>query len=484
MAKYSFMLPMAAVALLSGCGGPEKSEKAPTVRTVTAGIETIGNPTSGTTVQLTGTVRPMFQADLASKLLARVISVSGRPGDRVRQGQVLVRLDARELSSAVAMASANLRSSQVGVTSAQTAASMEAKTSAARIKQAEAAVVQARAGLSAAQAQQDLVQAGPRTQQKQQAHLAVVQAKSNLDLAEKELDRARKLEEGGVIPRREREMAENAYEVAKAAYQTALEGEKIAVEGAREQELRAAKQAVEQARAALRQAEAGLNQAKAASMMIEVRRDDIQSARAQVNQSGAALQSARVSLAYATITAPFDGTIVSRSADPGAMAAPGSPILSVEGAPYRLEVPVPESLVGRLSVGSSLTATFEQGKLRLVGSVTEIVPQGDAASRTFLVKVTFQEPGGLKSGQFGQVSVPIPTGSTLLAPAPAIWEREGLHYAYALDEKGLARLRVVVVGKKLGEQVEILSGLNAGERVVTTGRDAVREGDLVQGSTK
>jgi multidrug efflux pump subunit AcrA (membrane-fusion protein) len=80
---------------------------------------------------------------------------------------------------------------------------------------------------------------------------------------------------------------------------------------------------------------------------------------------------------------------------------------------------------------------------------------------------------------FGRAYVVTGSSQSIQVPATAIWEREGLHFVYVVNAEGVARLRLVTVGDRAGERTTILSGLSPGERIVTKGRETLRDGDKV-----
>lgn len=476
MRRYLFFL--AVPALLAGCGTnePKAIESAPG-QVVPVAIQTVQAADAPVYFEATGTVKARLNAVLSSKVMARVSSVTAREGDQVRGGQPLIMLDSRELAAAVDVARANLSASTVGVDNARTARDMEVKTSAARIAQAQAAVQESRAALSAAQSRLDLALAGPRTQERAQAHLAVQQAESSLKLAKIQLDRISSLVSQGAMPQRDLDVARNAYEVALAQRDTAVQAEKISQEGTRAEDIRTAKDGVAQAQAAVKQAEANLVQAKAAALQAQVRAEEIRSAQAQVSQSAAALRSSEVSLGYAEVTAPFDGWITQRNVDPGAMATPGSPLLMIEGGELRLEAVVPESVLSHVAVGNDVSVKIDALEGRpFKATVSEIVPQGDASTHSFIVKLTLPKTAGIKSGMFGRASFPVGKENRIEVPSNSAWEREGLHYVYAVNPEGIARLRIVTLGDKDGARVVVLSGLTAGDRIIVGNRDKVVDG--------
>lgn len=481
MTGSKVLLILGAAILVAGCASsPSDSRRSPTpASTAKAELYTVSETLAPVHYEAVGSIRAQFNATLSSKVMARVVSVSAREGDEVRRGQSLVALDTRELAAGVRIAEANYGASVTGVSRARTASEMEARTADAKIAQSEAAVVQSRAAVNAAKSRLELVLAGPRAQEKVQARLAVTQAESALRLARTELDRVTRLVEAGALPRKSLDQAQTTYEVALAQRDSAVQAERVAQEGSRVEEIRTAQEGVAQAEAALKQAEANLRFARAAALQTRVREEEIKSAQAQVKQSTAALQSARVSLAYRTVTAPFDGRIVMRSVDPGAMALPGSPLMELEGGPLRLEAPVPESVLTHVALKAPIRVHIDALDRELTGVVDEIVPQGDRASHTFLVKLRLPKTEGVRSAMFGRALIETKREPTLQIPLGATWEREGLHYVYVVNPEGIARLRIVTLGKPLDGHVAVLSGLNAGERIVVGGREHVKDGTKV-----
>lgn len=467
--------------LLAGCGPKETHRSAiEPPKPVEASVLAIGEQETDQGFFVTGTVRAEFNTTLESKVMGRVDQIEVREGDPIRKGQLLVAIDPRELKAAVNLAGSNVEASVVAVDSATTAATMESRTSRARISQAESAVRQARAQLAAAEARRDLALAGPRTQEVQQSRIAVLQAESNLKLAKTELDRTTQLVQVGAVARRELDLAQNRYEVAKGQLDAALQAESIAKEGSRAEDIRAAEEAVRQARAGVEQAVSALDQARAAALQVDVSRKHIEVSQAQAKQAEAALRSATVGLSYARVYAPFDGRVVQRMADPGAMASPGVPLLAVEGGGLRLEVVVPESLIDSVHLGEATTVQLDALPGRTFeGRVVEIVPQGDAVAHTFLVKVAIDAGSKVKSGMFGRARVRSGTASRILIPSSATWEREGLHYVFAINDEDIARLRIVTLGETVGDHVEVLSGLGKGDRIAVAPTSRLADGDKV-----
>ena len=431
--------------------------------------------------EATGTVHPEFEAVVAAKVMGRVSAVFVREGDTVRRGQPLLQLDNNDLNAAVTQADANLRAASVGRESAITTARMESALSAARIHQAQAQVSQAQAAFQATLARRDLTRTGPRRQERVQAALVVAQAKTAMDLAKVNRDRMESLFQAGAVAKMQADLYQSQYEVASAQYEAARQTQSMTDEGSRSEDLRSAEEAVRQAQGAVVQARAGLRQSQAAALQVAVRRQEIEAAKAQIGQSAAALQIARVTSGFATLTAPFDGIVTARLVDPGAMASPGAPLVKVQGGRLRLEVVVPESALGHLRWDTTLPVRLDALPGQAMSArVVEIAPQGDSSSHTFIVKAALPALPGPRAGMFGRVRFAAGIEPRLLVPAPAVWEREGLHYVYVVGTDSVPTLRLVTVGERVGKQIPVISGLNAGENVIAQGRESVVEGTRVR----
>lgn len=191
-------------------------------------------------------------------------------------------------------------------------------------------------------------------------------------------------------------------------------------------------------------------------------------ARAGQQQAHAELARARASLAYAQIRAPFSGVVTERRADPGTLASPGMPLFTMEDTRnYRLEVTVDESDIGIVHVGQAAPITMDAlGGAELSGRVVQIVPAADPSSRSFLVKVQLPADARLRSGLFGRAHFSRGERPALLIPESSIVRRGQLQGVYVIDANQIATLRYITLGRSATRQIEVLSGLQDGERLV------------------
>src|SRR5215475_13406459 len=185
-------------------------------------------------------------------------------------------------------------------------------------------------------------------------------------------------------------------------------------------------------------------------------------------QARAELNRAMTSLDYTRIRAPFNGVVTHKQADSGTLASPGMPIFTVEDTSrYRLEVAVNESDMRYAGVGEQVSISIDAlGNVALRGKVVEIVPAADPASRAFLVKIELPTDTRLRSGLFGRAQFSRGMQQALLIPGSAVIERGQMQGVFVLDQNRVASLRYITLGKPSGSEIEVLSGLQGGERFV------------------
>jgi RND family efflux transporter MFP subunit len=209
------------------------------------------------------------------------------------------------------------------------------------------------------------------------------------------------------------------------------------------------------------------DEVKARQQATVARRD---MARAGQAQAQATIIQARTSLDYTRIRAPFDGVVTEKKADPGTLASPGMPIFTVEDVRrYRLEATVNESDLRYVRTGEQVSVAIDAlDNAGLKGKVVQIVPAADAASRTFLVKIDLPTDPRLRSGLFGRAQFSRGEREALLIPRAAVVERGQLQGVFVLDQNRIANLRYITLGKPSGAAIEVLAGLQDGERLVAS----------------
>ncbi|HXH85869.1 MAG TPA: efflux RND transporter periplasmic adaptor subunit [Nitrospira sp.] len=180
-------------------------------------------------------------------------------------------------------------------------------------------------------------------------------------------------------------------------------------------------------------------------------------------------------LSYTVVKAPFDGVITEKKVEAGELASPGQPLLKMENPrQLRLEATVAEGDLKSVSRGDKIPILIDAlGTQALEGIVSQILPAGDPQTHTFMVKVDLPNTPGLKTGMFGRFQLDKGTAPTILVPSSAVVERGELTGVFAIGSDQVARLRWIKAGRRFEKQIEILSGVNVGERVLADGRRGV-----------
>ncbi len=220
---------------------------------------------------------------------------------------------------------------------------------------------------------------------------------------------------------------------------------------------------------------------KIASAEMERAEENLRAQRARKKQAVARISQAQTRLSFTKITAPFDGVVTAKTAEVGALATPGSPLMTIEQrGPYRLEVQVGESRLADVKLGLTTPVEIDAIKATaLMGKVGEIVPAADPQSRSFTIKIDIPAHALVRSGLYGKARFRGGKREVLVVPAKALVEKGQLVGVYAVNDGGGVRLRLVNAGKRFGEKAEILSGLTAGERIVVSGLEKVSDGSRV-----
>lgn len=223
-------------------------------------------------------------------------------------------------------------------------------------------------------------------------------------------------------------------------------------------------------------------EASRAEKMLDLLSARKKQAQAQMDQGKADIVSAQVFAGFARITSPVTGIVTAKQIEAGATATPGAPLLTIEDSlHYRLEATVEESQIGRIKLNDPVRVRVDAiGGEDLSGTVVEISPAGDSMSRSYIVKIDVQSPRPLRTGLYGTARFVQGQRQVMTIPAKAIARHGQLTGVFVVDDANIARLRLIKTGKSSGDQVEVLSGLNEGERIVVDGVAKVNDGNRVQ----
>lgn len=211
-----------------------------------------------------------------------------------------------------------------------------------------------------------------------------------------------------------------------------------------------------------------------------VSRQEFESIESRFRVAKAAATEAETMLAYTKVVAPFDGVITRKHVEVGDLAAPGKPLLEMEDPrSLRLEADVPEAAISSIVSGAQLRVRVAGVTNELTATVSEIAPTADPNSRTFLVKCELPAGSGARAGQFGRLSVPLGETTALRVPASAISQRGQLEMVFAIVNNR-AQMRLVKSGKRVGDEIELLSGVARGDQVAIENAGSLQDGQPVE----
>ena len=183
-------------------------------------------------------------------------------------------------------------------------------------------------------------------------------------------------------------------------------------------------------------------------------------ARASIESAAAGSSAADVAASYATLTAPFDGVVTEKSVDPGNMASPGQPLITVEDdRDFRLEVRLDESRAAFVHVGDEVLVRLDGGASSATGRVAEVQRMLDPGSHDFLVKIDVPTGASLRSGMYGRAVFRGATRKGLAVPESAVVRRGQLASVFVVDADNHARLRLVNASEAADGRVEIRAGV-------------------------
>jgi membrane fusion protein, multidrug efflux system len=196
----------------------------------------------------------------------------------------------------------------------------------------------------------------------------------------------------------------------------------------------------------------------------------LKSAEAELLRAEQMLKEAQTLLEYSVLRSPLDGIVVDKKVDAGDTVSPGQVLLTVYNpARMQLVASVRESLALQLEVGRTVPVRVDALDLLCDGDVSEIVPEAEASTRSFAVKVTGPCPPGVYAGMFGRLIIRLDEQQAVLAIPPAAIRRVGQLDVVDVADHGLLRRRAVQLGRIIeheGERlIQVLAGLHEGEQV-------------------
>ncbi|HEX2950683.1 MAG TPA: efflux RND transporter periplasmic adaptor subunit [Armatimonadota bacterium] len=536
---------IAALLLVSGCKSKSKVADATAAKTKGASVAVaLVQPRDiEESVEVTGTLQPANEVSVGSRAAGKITWIIGKAGTKVRQGQVVARLDDTDAVIQLRTANAALRAAQARLEQAKASFVQQRTATDSGIQNAAAALLAAQARLQQAKTTRDATAAttnaqirqaeqayntanirlqeaqnGSRSQEKQIAENNKRLAQATLDNDKLNRDRLATLYTQGAVSKSSLDAAETKLQISQAQYDSAVQQLSMVNEGPRQEDVDAAKAAVQQAQAALESARAGLKQvdvakdnvdiaatgveqAKAAlqsakaSVNIDTMRDkDVLAAQASVQQAKETVAAAQQSIDNMRVYSPVDGVVADKLAEVGQAVGANVAVLKVttNNALY-FEAEISELEATRLHAGQVVYLTIDalqgdrsnvygQGKVtkQIAGMVERVVPVVDAKTRNFTVRVVVADTPKLFPGMFARGQVVLVNHPMAIAvPKVAIVDKDNQQVVFVADDNGIAHKRTVTLGATDGDDVQVISGVNAGDKVITAGQQSLADGDAI-----
>ena len=202
-------------------------------------------------------------------------------------------------------------------------------------------------------------------------------------------------------------------------------------------------------------------------------------AEARLDSARADLQTSELRLQFASVTAPDDGVITSRTVTVGQIAQAGTEMLRLlRNSRIEWRGEVPEVRLSELKAGQRVTIATPDG-LMLGGRIRVVAPTISDQNRTGLVYVDLDADERVRPGMFARGEIEIGKGQGYTVPLQSVVSADGYSYVFVLRDDRTVERRRVEAGAVRGDAIEVTSGIHAGEMIVEKGAGFLRDGDVV-----
>lgn len=213
---------------------------------------------------------------------------------------------------------------------------------------------------------------------------------------------------------------------------------------------------------------------------LEVARQQLALTEAELKRATAGREAALRQSHFSRVSAPFSGQVLSLQARPGSTVLPGTPLLTLERAGQRqARISIPERMRGQINVGTPLKIELPALQKTLVAEISRLQPGSDSGSRSFDALVLLPDSANLPTGLFVRAWHQLPSEKLLLIPNSAVTRRGQLTGVF-LARDGILHFRLVKLGRRFGDNWELLSGLQPGDVIVSEQVEQAVDGARVE----
>ncbi len=425
-------------ALLTGCSNVNAAEESSKAEIRTVGVQTVEANGYGDILTVSGNIVPTHTVKASFKIPGVLHNVTVSEGDKVTAGQTIASLDKVDYNIQVKGAEALKSTAQ-------------AQTSAA-VAQREAATAQKNAAAIDIETAQ--------LQLETEIPTKIEQAKAQYDLTKASYDRVKVLYEQGVAAKSQFDEISAKLTVDENTYQQALDAKSIA-------------------ESKIKSAQSQLNAAEAQISMTDAQ---VSASNAQIQASQAQLDAAKTNLSDTILTSPINGVVLQKVSEAGETVSAGYPIVAIgDISNVWAEIGVTDETVNRLTKGQMAQVYIYGLDEFVTGVVDEINSLADTTTRTFPVKIRINNTDGkLKPGMVCRAEIPMDNVESIFVPIDSV-----IHFAegsavFLLNEDNSVRKTSVTTGEITGDKIQIFSGLQSGDTIVTKGQFTLHDGDTVQ----
>lgn len=369
------------------------------------------------TVTYTGSILAYNEQDISPRITGTLVTLPVYPGDFVRVGQIVARLDTSQVAPQAAQAQAEARQAQSGTQVAELTHTLRSQ---AALDQASASADAAKQGVSDVQAEVKADQAAV-----SDAEASVQGTQATADYWKIEIAREKQLADAGAVSQQEYQNELSQAQTASAALAQA----KAKVNQARST-VQSARAKVQMAR---RQVDAALAGVRIAQADSAVTRSQARQAEATAVAADAAARSAMVQQDYSRITAPFSGVVTARPVAPGTLVQPGTVVLKIaEIDLVRVQANVATEDLAGVQRGTPVTISVQGSGRTIAARVTSVFPSASSQTRTAVVEAVVPNPGHrLLPGAFVTMQIAkYPVADALLVPTSAVVTENGQSYVW------------------------------------------------------
>ncbi|WP_149095574.1 efflux RND transporter periplasmic adaptor subunit [Paenibacillus terrae] len=445
---------------IAGCSaGKEDAALSSAAQPVAVRTAIVKSSPLHTAYNLSGTLQAYEENTLAFQNGGTVASASLSVGTAVQKGAVIARLDDADYKLQVEQAAASIQEAQAGIDNAQ-----------ANLQAAASAIQSADAGITGARANVNKVNKGARAQEKQQAQATVDKAQSTYTKAKTDSERTQKLFEAGAATASDNESARLNATAALKDLEQAKDSLSLLLEGATTEDHQSAQASFQDALAGRSKAFAASEQAAASKKQ----------ASANYEKALVAKSQAELALSRTRLISPVSGVILDKIVNTGDLVSSGQAVYRI-GSIDRLKVllPVPDSEIRDWKKGQQVSVMLYEETRQ--GTVSNVYPSTSTNTGRVNVEIVISNPQrNWLPGQVIKAAHQVTDKNGILIPAEAVINTGSKPFIFK-DVQGKAVKTPVELGNQVVEnQLQIVSGLREGERIVIKGAETLFDGNAIQ----